>query len=139
MGWSFPASRDGACNAQSAWLDGNCLDCVVGKGVRPDVLSVPEALLGRQPLNGCAERPGFERLPARGIEQGYALVTAVERVAQQTSGWGRAGGSGRGGGGRGFDKPVWPSSIFRYGPPVWLSMFTGAGSAAGLKYARNLL
>ncbi len=36
-------------------------------------------------------------------------------------------------------KPVWPSSIFRYGPPVWLSMFTGAGSAAGLKYARNLL
>jgi hypothetical protein len=39
-----------------------------------------------------------------------------------------------------FDKPVWPTSMLRYGPPVWgLSMFTRAGSATGVWSRSSLL
>jgi hypothetical protein len=39
-----------------------------------------------------------------------------------------------------FDKPVWPTSMLRYGPPVWgLSMFTSAGSATGVWTRSSLL
>ena len=39
-----------------------------------------------------------------------------------------------------FDKPVWPTSMLRYGPPVWgLSMFTSPGSATGVWSRSSLL
>src|SRR5438067_12319519 len=37
-----------------------------------------------------------------------------------------------------FDKPVWPTSMLRYGPPIrGLSMFTSAGRRLGLGAGRR--
>src|SRR6266545_3039012 len=62
---------------------------------------------------GLGERPAR---PSKGGPQ--AAETARGRVPTRGPG--------------AFDKPVWPTSMLGYGPPVWgLSMFTSAGSATG--------